>query len=538
MMVASAIGRGLRSLGDLWSAGWTTVGGFFGIGGYSATDPRRKILPYGLRPTNTTANELLTASLPGLRAYCRHLERNNPTARAMVEGWLCEIVNGGIALEPDTGDETTDARIRAVWQDFIRDCTVGGHDLYYQQAQGLRELSVAGELLWRLVVLPERAKAGKIPLAILPLESEWLDDSACTSGQPDTTGVTWVNGVGVDKYGRPVGYKLRPPGYGFIGTQESVPAGEIIHEFERRRSLQARGEPWMSPVIETLQQMRDLVDAELKAAVNCSAMAMVVTAEAHDVLDTTLDGSTTTDPAQSVRIGGIARMFPGEKVEAFSHNRPSQAIAPFLEMLQGQIAGGCRISQRWLDRNYKRANYSSMRTDCGDGISLHAGTREWFGHATAGRLYLAALPYLAVKAGIPMPRTNYRLLPEQQPYVDPVKDAMGDKLAIDSKFITRESIIAKRGGDYRQVQDQLAQEAIDDAMREIDRIEQIQIAVNKANAATPGLNLNWAQVATIAGAATAPGAYLAAASGNQELVNGPPETEADPNPKPANGTSK
>jgi lambda family phage portal protein len=446
------LGTVVRKLREL--ASWTAAG--LGFGGYSATDPRRKILSHN-RPNSRTANELLTASLPGLRAYCRHLERNNPTARAAIEGLVAQVVATGIALEPDTGDPQTDKRIRTVWNEYIRECSVSGCDLYHLQTQGFREVVASGELLWRLVVIPERAASGKIPIAVLPLEAEWLDHNSQTLGIADANGVSWVGGVGVDVYGRPVAYDLRNPALTQSERAERVSADQIIHEFERRRALQARGEPWMAPVIETLQQERDLVDAELKSAVNTSAMAMVITAERHDPLDTTEDGDDE-DPAQSIRLGGVARLYPGEDIKSFSHTRPSQQIRPFREMLCGDIAAALRLSRRWLSKDYSGTSYMNTRAEMLDAERLLAPVREWFGQATAGRLYQAALPYLAIKAGVKTPRPNYRLLPDGQPYVDPYKDIQGAAMGVAAGFTTWEAEIAKRGGDYRAIWEQAARE--------------------------------------------------------------------------------
>ncbi len=442
---------------SLWNAVWSSVGGLFGLGGYSATDPRRKILPSGTRPTNASANQLLSASLPQLRAHCRHLERNNPVARGSVEGLLALIVGTGIGLEPDTGDENTDERIRAVWQDFIADCAANGfHDIYYLQGQALREMVTAGEFLWRLVPIPEMADEGKIPLAILPLEAEWLHDQSNSQGQPDENGIVWISGVGINNLGRPVAYKIRNPEQ-LGGEPQTLTSKEIVHGFEHRRALQARGEPWMSPIIEVLQQERDLVDSELKSAVVNSSVSMTITSDIHDGLDTEEQG-TSTDPAQTLRVGGVARLYPGEKIDAHDHTRPGQQIANFRKTLRGDQAAAMRIPQRFLDRDVSQANYSSMRADMLDSDRLLAPVREWFGHATIGRVYREVLPYLALKAGIKTPRAKYRLLPDGQPYVDPYKDIQAAAMSIVTGVSTHEAEIAKRGGDYKKVWQQIAKE--------------------------------------------------------------------------------
>jgi capsid protein len=128
-------------------------------------------------------------------------------------------------------------------------------------------------------------------------------------------------------------------------------------------------------------------------------------------------------------------------------------------MLRGDLAAAMRLPQRYLDRDVRGANYSSMRADMLDSDRILAPVREWFGHMTAGRLYKAALPYLSVKAGVPMPKSQgYRLLPDGQPYVDPQKDAEAALTAIAGGLSTFRIEIAKRGGDLDEIWTEKAEE--------------------------------------------------------------------------------
>ncbi len=429
------------------------------MGGYAALDPRRKILPRGYYLRSESANELASMSLPQLRALCRKLERDNPTARAAVEGLVAQVVGTGIALEPDHGDDQVNKRIRAVWNAYLHACDITGErSIYDLQAQAFREVVLAGEFLWRTPVLPERADQGLVPLVVLPLECEWLQLEPRAPLITTSDGITAVAGIELDKWGRPVRYHLSNPEFGMSTATEKVAAKEIIHGYERRRALQNRGEPWLSPVIERIWQEGDLVDAELRSAINCAGLSLIFTSDYHDPVDTTEQG-TVDDPAQRVPVGGIMRAFPGEDVKAFSHNRPAQQIAAFRQTLRGDIAAACRVDQRWLDKDYSRASYSSLRAAMIDADRILAPVREWFGHGTIGALYRRALPYLCIQAGIEMPkRIAYRLVPDGQAYVDPLKDAQAAATAIAAGLSTHEAEIGRRGGDYRQVWEQQKRE--------------------------------------------------------------------------------
>ena len=427
------------------------------LGGYNATDPRRKILDGSqlLAPQKTTANQLLNGNLSALRGYCRNLERNNPTARAGIEALTALVVGSGISLEPDTGDEILDGQLRDMFNEWCEKSSVCGQSIWYLQALGMREMVTAGEGLWRIVYDRDAERMGFLPLRILPLDAEWIRDDEGTSND-----ITTVAGIQIDNLGRPVNYLLRNPET--EGNPEVVSAKSVIHFFERRRPIQNRGEPWFAPLIETLIQERDLVDAELKAAVSTASLGIAIESEYQPDLDTDEYG-TNTDPVQQLKLGAAVRLFPGEKVHPFSHTRPSQQIAPFRQMLRGDIAAALRIPQRFLDRDVSRANYSSMRADMVDTERILGPVREWYGRATIGRVYEMLLPYMAAKLGIAMPRPDYRLLPDGQAYVDPQKDIAAALMAIDGGLSTHEAEAGKRGGDYRQIWKQLRKEQEDRA---------------------------------------------------------------------------
>jgi lambda family phage portal protein len=431
-------------------------------GGYQVLDPNRKIIN-GLAKmlAQYSANELANLSLPQLRSLCRKLDRDNSTARSAADAFVAEIVGTGIALEPDTGDKITDEAIKPYLDEFWRGCDITGRrSIYDLQQEAARSWFIAGEHIWRTPVVPSLIELGRLPVFILPLDSEWLCYDVPERADEALTNVA---GMDLSKWGAPIAYWLRNPEAAAYVEVERVPAREIIHGFEHRRPLQNRGEPMMAPVIERIHQEGDLIDTELKAAINCAGIAVVVTSDFHPDADDGTDPNqrtdgTSTDPAVGIGIGATVRMDPGDKVEAFKHDRPSQQIAPFVDLLRSSIAAACRVSKRWLTRTYDQS-WSSQRADAQDSNALLAQLRESFGHSTIGDAYLRILPYVCAKAGRPLPKSKaYRLLPDGQPYINPVDEIKAIGMAISQGLTTWEKEIAKRGGDRLEVWKQLAKE--------------------------------------------------------------------------------
>ena len=131
----------------------------------------------------------------------------------------------------------------------------------------------------------------------------------------------------------------------------------------------------------------------------------------------------------------------------------------------GALVSG-QVSKVWLDRDGSKYNFANRRFDQIRSKMLIKPVQEWMGPATVSRLYMAALPWLALEAGIHWPtdpREQRRLMAHKlQPDVPPELDegaaleALSVGLANDG--VTLEQWHAERGRDWEAVLEQRAQE--------------------------------------------------------------------------------
>jgi lambda family phage portal protein len=428
------------------------------LGAYNSTDPRRKILEL-FKVQKATSNQALGGNLPNLVNQCRHLERNCPSARAISEGWVADVVGTGIDVAPDSGSSGRDKVIREAWLEWAECAGVDGTSLWELQAQAMREVTTAGSFLWRFVILPERAQSGKLPLAIMPIEVEWLSPIPI---EPVPNGVIFVNGVEMDRIGGPIAYHLIDPNFvGDITKGERVSAHLICHGFEKRRPFQALGEPILAPLVERLKQEEDLIKTELQSAQIGANFAVVLESEYHDDA-TTDDGESVTD----VSPGTVVRLTPGEVAKAFQSTRPSQLIAPFREMLRGDLAAAGRVPVKWLNRDYSSATFMNTRMEQADSKRMHKATQNWLARHVATRPYLEVLPWILLARGIAIPadRTaskkivGHKVLPDLPEYVDPLKDGEAALQNVNGNLSTLEEECSSRGKDWQKIALQRAEE--------------------------------------------------------------------------------
>lgn len=505
----------------------SAIAGLMGSnGGYNATDPRRVTNRGRLVPRSSTANQILTGNLPSLRARCRQLERNHPTARAAILGRVALVVGSGIDLMPDTGNPTMDRKIKAEWVKWCKHAGVNGESIYELERYAYREETTVGESLCRIVMM---AGVDGFEPRILPLESEWIEDTVAIQ-QKSGTGYL-VGGIYTDMLGRPRTYRLCNPDIIANQQVEEVPADAIVHTYEAKRAFQIRGEPPLAPCIETLSQEEDLITAELEAAKNTAGVAVAITSDMHDSPEEDEAG----DAVYNFHVGSATRLAPGEDIKTISNTRPSQQIAPFSKFLRNRIAAALKVPVRYLDRDVGGATYMNIRADFIDSDRLNGPDQDRFGEQFLGKIYRVVLPILAVRAGVKLPSSNaYRLVPDGTPYVDPGKDVLAASGAMAAGLSTLEYEVGKRGRDWQEVLTQRSGERIEIAKKEIAQIVEIQKAINEAIAATPGLRLSWSQIATLKGSETAPGAYLQAAAMADQAAAAEPEPSTEKEQEPAN----
>ncbi len=436
-------------------------------GAYSSTDLRRKLLD-GWRLQRTTSNQALSHNLQTLIDQSRQLERTSPIARGVVEGLKADIIGTGIDIEPDTGDEVLNKKIRDEWLAWAECAGVDGTPLWEIQGMAVNEWAVAGAILHRYLILPERLQDGHLPVAILPLEPEWL---CALPVYPLQRGQSFVHGKVLDYLGRTIAYDLQDPNLlanGYATGGERVPAAEICHGYEKRRAFQAQGEPVLAPVIERIKQTDDIISIELQAAKATAAPAVVITSDIDPGSETD-DGESVTD----IPAGSTVRLTPGESVTSIENKRPSQLIAPFMTAMIGSVASACRVARKWLTKAYDGATYMNTRLEQLDSARQQRPVQQWMGRHIASGPYERVLPWILMRLGVEMPIDPvkrrklfaHKIMPDVPEYVDPLKDGEAAIQNIDSNLSTLQDECGKRGKDWRKVLKQRAAE-----LKEMDRL--------------------------------------------------------------------
>jgi lambda family phage portal protein len=501
------------------------LSGLFHVGGYASTDPRNAEFRDGWSPAPSPDDEAIADVLPDLVAQCRDLDRRCAKGRGIIDGIRADVVGSGIGIEPLVPTMAELVRVlRDGFNAWAESAMVNGDSLWTAQWTAAGDVATAGAFLWRWVAVEDPVG---IPLRLLPLEAEWLSPDPLRPTPPER----FCMGCEFDELGRVVAWHLRNPA---TLAGEIVPAADIIHGTIPRRARQHHGDPILAPLILRLLQDDKLVVTELRAAVNTSNVAGVI--ETEDV-DLALGGpagataapspgappSTAMRQARRLSPGAVLALRPGEKWETVENKRPAQGIAPFRSSLDGDLAAGAGVSRQWIDRDSSRANYSSMREDNLRTARVVGPIQAALGRKMASAVYVRLVPYLLLQAGKRWPSSpveraallRHELRPDRIAYVDPAKESAADVYQIEHNLTTLEEVLASKGRDLSTV---LAKRAAE--MEAIDKLAVERVRRLDALAKASGVEgLTWSHLVTLAGASSAPGAYLAAAAPAQPAAD-------------------
>lgn len=449
--------RGLLQtwLGPSWSKAMYGAGGGPGLSGYYSTDPLRKVADK-IQDVGGSANSLLGQDVYTLTRQLRQLERNNATVRAIVEGHLADNVGTGIGVVPDTGDEKLNARIREEWQLESESIGVCGESDTDLQRLWCREIDLSGNMISRIVPDESKTRRGLAPIAILPLELEWLSQQPGMLSQ----GNSFCAGIEYDSYGRPVAYHISDPNGN--GDIERVSSDYIIHGFEKKRAQQSIGEPRLAAVIERSLQRARLIDSELRSAINASTYSTYLKSQYHEDPADEGDTDENGNPVYLTEfpIGCHANLAPGDEIGVVKTDRPNMEIQEFAKAMDGDLAGAAQVSRIWLTRDGSAYNFANSRFDQIRTNMVVKPWQTWFAKVAAGRVYEAFIPFILARLGVKANARamRYTLQPDVPPETDEKSSAEALEMMLAAGVTTREEWCSQRGKDWRKVADQLAAE--------------------------------------------------------------------------------
>lgn len=314
---------------------------------------RRSWLPGYVRDARLDADSMTRLEIV---RKARYFERNSGIVNRLADLFEEYTVGPeGLRFVPSSSDQEWNTRAAEWWEGWCSMCDVTSQFNFGTiQSLAARSQFIDGELFVLLTNGREREGGRSYPRIQL-VESHRVE----TPPSLFTTAAI-VDGVQVDKRGRPIAYHVREGGEQ-EETFATYEASKVVHLFEPSRPGMYRGLPMLYPVLNDLHDLDDLQLLEMDAAKEAAAITNVIKTKTGELSDQDLRrarllGSGTkgtsggSDSARSQYYNDVFKgrakvLKHGDDITQFASTRPSVAQQQYWDYLTSKICAGVGISK-------------------------------------------------------------------------------------------------------------------------------------------------------------------------------------------------
>lgn len=380
------------------------------------------------------------------KARAAALSMNNPIASRAVEAWAAALVGKGWQVQ----SQHPDRQLARVLNNDLEALVWPLLPLI------ARAIVRDGEAFVRILSGPTGFR-----LSVLPADQI---DPAMTRDLGGSARI--VAGVEFDASEQVTAYHVLPdaPGVAFATYGETlrIPASEILHIFDPIFPGQVRGVTWLAPVLLKLADYDAASDAMLMNLKTQSLFAGFITDDEGGAAG--FEGNQQGGAVNVSLEPGAMRILPRGTDVKFA--QPSGGLSQQVDFIRVQlheIAAGLGLMYEQISGDLSEANYSSARfgllefrrraemlqRNLIEGQLLRPLWRRWIDwKALAGEITpedAASSDYRAV-----------RFVPPGWAWVDPLKEVNAEVRAIEAGLKSRAEVIAGRGRDLDEVDEEIA----------------------------------------------------------------------------------
>jgi lambda family phage portal protein len=376
---------------------------------------------------------------------------NQPLANSAVEVWTGEAIGTEMRPVPQTGDDALDKIIADRFESWTDNADYFGLESFYGwQATAARRAFVDGEYFTLLVFDGDELRLKALdPAQVNPALSMELPGGGLV-----------IAGVEVNEGGKPIAFHIYRnwiPGLPLLRGLESVriDAADVLHLFRPDAAGQTRGMSRLASVLLRLRELDSLTDGQLvRLKIGALLAGFVTDADGTLLQDGTAPGEASLEP------GTMQRLRPGESVEFSKPPEIGAESNEFQRAVIREIGAGVQIPSFMLDHDMSQINFSSARTAI---IAFRRRIEAWQDHFAFQMLRPVYRRWLTVellsgRVTAPMNESTLRhkwIAPKGQ-WLDPLKDAQAEALAIASGLTSRREAVAARGIDVESLDAEIA----------------------------------------------------------------------------------
>lgn len=404
------------------------------------------------------------------REISRHLREQSPIYSGMIETWAAETIQCGFKLKPDTGDESLNAQVKEAlfgWDGdggWFAECDARGM-MHFWDLMTLAEETELTDGDHAFSLDPD-GNNGRGSVAIIEGD-RILSPYGATTGK----GYTLINGVVVDRYGRPVSVFIadEAPDYSFVSVENGqfYPVfkpwdpgkGGILLSVSPKRYTSTRRQPWLSSAVRAHDEIDDVfiaVRIALRNAACRSTYTKIGNWESYkqwlELVDPQYAAPAPVEGlTHSPNPGDHVILNPGEEAGNLETNAPGSNFDPFMQLqltTLGLPLGMCLEESVMIFQK----SFSSSRMAKESTRRRYERRQKKIKRQKVSPILSFAIACLQKKTILPMDDRCKRILCGYPgwPYMEPLKDAQASKTLVEAKLRSRRTCATEIGDDYDQ----------------------------------------------------------------------------------------
>ena len=411
------------------------------------------------RAVNAPAELNNQLSRDTIRARARDLENNSDLMGAVIGAYKRNVIGGGYTLQAGHENEEINDELERLWKNWCKkqNCDILGTQSFNQILRMLiRRKKIDGGIL----IVKRYTKNGMIPLQIQVLEVDELD---ITQSQPKYKKNKVIGGIEINEFNKTIGYWIRQ--YSLDGFQSEPPIfleeKEVVFYCSKARPSQVREISDMAPTITRIRDINEFANTiSIKERVlACLAIFIkrVVPTGGIGRFGGDKEGKDNQYEGQTLSPGMIGTLNPGDEVQVVNPNGQATDATTYIKMQQRMIGAGQGISYEALARDMNETNYSSARQGAIEDELTFVEEKELLMEVMT-EIY-ETFVISCVLAGKLQNKDfwenkdkylKHEWVQAPKKWIDPLKEANANKVALQSGQKTFAQIAAENGKDWKE----------------------------------------------------------------------------------------
>jgi lambda family phage portal protein len=415
---------------------------------WDALDTTEENRTQWLRADGRTINELL---LDHYDVICNRSEleaRRNPTVEGVIKSHANDVAGPeGPRLQCKSDDESWNAEAEDVWKEIAQEIDGAGKlTLGEWLRQDVYQSWVTGDMLCQIVDDPQAKTVVKT--RIHPISPKRLRSPL---NRPNA--INMMLGIERNNLGRAKNYYISDEVLNEYGVPRvdmtRVPAGDMLHYFEMLEPGQVRGWPRIASCLQAISDLREFDNAVLDAAKVAAMMAVLMYTSNNDMV------TPEENPADvTLKRMGITRLPVGWQAAGLNPTQPAANNTDFRNERSRELGRGVGMPLMQIRLDSSGHNYSSARFD---GQLYHRANLSIQSALEAHRVRPVVMMVFAeaMERRILAPRvvrpSDLSFRWPQPPHVDPVKEAMAERIRLENKTLSPQAACANHQLDFDDI---------------------------------------------------------------------------------------